>query len=107
MPTFPLLAILMIEKVAARLKRAFSPELLLHFKKAASAYEASSERSVAEFLAEELPETYAIYMKLPGNEDRLVFETAITWQATRLYPAMAWYAKSCPSIPLLSETGAG
>ena len=76
----------MIEKVAARLKKGHFPrELLLHFKKAASAYEASSERSVAEFLAEELPETYAIYMKLPGNEDRLAFETAITWQATRLY----------------------
>lgn len=76
----------MLEKVAARLKKGrFPRELLRHFKKAAEAYEASEQRSVAGFLAEELPETFKIYQNLPDNEARLAFETAITWQATRLY----------------------
>lgn len=76
----------MIEKVGARLKKGqFPRELLLKFKKAAEIYEKSPIRSVTACLKEEAPEIYALYETLTGNEKRLAFETAVTWQATRLY----------------------
>ena len=45
----------------------------------------SEQRSVADFLRLSFPEVHARYEALPDNEARLAYETAITWQATRLY----------------------
>lgn len=76
----------MIYKVGARLKKGRFPRaLLLPFYRCAAAFMASDTRSVADFLREDMPEVYAQYMALPDNEARLAYETALTWQATRLY----------------------
>lgn len=76
----------MIEKVAARLKKGGLPrELLSKFNRAAQAYEKSSTRSVSECLKVEEPEIYGLYQSLSDREKQLAFETAVTWQATRLY----------------------
>lgn len=45
----------------------------------------SHHRSVADFLRDCQPEAYAHYQALPDNEAKLAYETAVTWQATRLY----------------------
>ena len=76
----------MIYKVGMRLKKGRFPRaLLLPFYRCAAAFMASDTRSVADFLREDLPDVYAHYMALPDNEARLAYETALTWQATRLY----------------------
>lgn len=76
----------MIHKVGARLKKGRFPRpLLLAFYRCAAAFMQSDTRSVADFLRKERPEVYAHYAALPDNEARLAYETAITWQATRLY----------------------
>lgn len=76
----------MIYKVGARLRKGRFPRaLLLPFYRCAAAFMASDTRSVADFLREDMPDVYAHYMALPDNEARLAYETALTWQATRLY----------------------
>lgn len=76
----------MIYKVGMRLKKGHFPRaLLLPFYRCAAAFMASDTRSVADFLREDMPDVYAQYMALPDNEARLAYETALTWQATRLY----------------------
>ena len=76
----------MIYKVGMRLKKGHFPRaLLLPFYRCAAAFMASDTRSVADFLREDMPDVYAQYMGLPDNEARLAYETALTWQATRLY----------------------
>lgn len=76
----------MIHKVGARLKKGRFPRpLLLAFHRCAAAFMQSDIRSVADFLRDEQPDVYAHYAALPDNEARLAFETALTWQATRLY----------------------
>lgn len=76
----------MLSKVAGRLKSGHFPRpLLLAFKDAAQRFLESEERSVADFLRDALPNVYQHYMALPDNEAKLAYETAITWQATRVY----------------------
>ncbi|WP_300881627.1 glycosyltransferase [uncultured Desulfovibrio sp.] len=76
----------MLYKVGGRLKNGrFPRELLLPFRKIATAFMNSEQRSVADFLRRSFPDVYASYAALPDNEARLAYETAITWQATRLY----------------------
>ena len=76
----------MLYKVGGRLKNGHFPrELLLPFRKVAQAFMESDARSVAAFLREDFPTVYADYVALPDNEAKLAYETAITWQATRLY----------------------
>lgn len=76
----------MLYKVGGRLKHGhFSRGLLLDFKMVAAAFAGHEERSVANFLKFAFPATHAEYMALPDNEARLAYETAVTWQATRIY----------------------
>ncbi|MBR4741580.1 MAG: glycosyltransferase, partial [Desulfovibrio sp.] len=76
----------MLYKVGGRLKSAhFPPQLLANFQNMALAFMVSDERNVQPFLANNYPESYAIYNSLPDNETKLAFETAVTWQATRIY----------------------
>jgi len=76
----------MVYKVGGRLKNGRFPRpLLLAFHKVAQCFMESETRSVADFLREAFPQTFAHYAALPDNETRLAYETAVTWQATRLY----------------------
>lgn len=76
----------MLYKVGGRLKNGRFPRaLLLPFHTVSRAFMNSERRSVSDFLQESFPEVYALYASLPDNEARLAYETAITWQATRLY----------------------
>lgn len=76
----------MLYKVGGRLKNGrFPRDLLLPFRTVSRAFMDSEQRSVADFLRASFPEVHARYAALPDNEARLAYETAITWQATRLY----------------------
>lgn len=76
----------MLYKVGGRLKNGrFPRELLLPFREVSQAFMDSEQRSVADFLRQSFPGVHARYEALPDNEARLAYETAITWQATRLY----------------------
>ena len=76
----------MVYKVGGRLKNGHFPRpLLLSFYAVAQEFMDSHHRSVADFLRDCQPEAYAHYQALPDNEAKLAYETAVTWQATRLY----------------------
>lgn len=76
----------MVYKVSGRLKHGRFPRaLLLPFNEVSQAFMESEQRSVADFLREAFPQVFAQYEALPDNEARLAYETAVTWQATRLY----------------------
>lgn len=76
----------MLYKVGGRLKNGRFPRgLLLPFRAVSRAFVDSEQRSVSDFLRESFPEVFAQYAALPDNEARLAYETAVTWQATRLY----------------------
>ncbi len=91
----------MLYKVGGRLKSGHFPAPLLRvFRSVSRAFSDSGERNVADFLAAEFPKTYELYWKLPDNETRLAYETAITWQATRIYRA-GCVRKILPFHPLI------
>ncbi|MBQ7585157.1 MAG: glycosyltransferase, partial [Desulfovibrionaceae bacterium] len=76
----------MIYKVGGRLKSATFPKPLLQaFQEVSQAFMLSQERQVANLLRLEFPQIYAIFQDLEDNETKLAYETAVTWQATRLY----------------------
>ena len=76
----------MLYKVGGRLKNGHFPRaLLLPFREVSAAFGESEFRSVADFLCQRFPQVYDGYLHLRDNEARLAYETAITWQATRLY----------------------
>lgn len=76
----------MLYKVGGRLKSGHFPAPLLKaFPRVAASFSDSEMRSVAEFLARDWPSVHADYLALEDNEQKLAYETAITWQATRLY----------------------
>lgn len=76
----------MIYKVGGRLRHGHFPKALLRqFKNVAAAFSQSEDRSVASFIQKQFPAAWADYCALPDNDARLAFETAVTWQATRLY----------------------
>ena len=76
----------MVYKVGGRLKNGRFPRpLLLSFHKVAREFMDSRHRSVADFLRDCQPDAHAHYLALPDNEAKLAYETAVTWQATRLY----------------------
>lgn len=76
----------MLLKMAARLRKARLPRpLLLSFNPVSRAFSRSGMFSVVNFLSREFPEVYAEYCRLPDNEAKLAYETAVTWRATGLY----------------------
>lgn len=76
----------MLHKVGGRLKHGRFPRpLLLAFRSVSQCFMESEQRSVADFLRQDFPQVHDHYSALPDNEARLAYETAVTWQATRLY----------------------
>lgn len=91
----------MLYKVGARLKACHFPAPLLRvFSTAARAFADADDRSVGQFLAANFPSAFADFEKLPNNDLKLAYETAITWKATQLYRAER-VAKLMPFEPLL------
>lgn len=77
----------MLQKVAGRLRAGagvWPRELFLAYREIAQAFMQSEERSVENFLRQ-YPTVYAHYLGLHDTKDKLTYEAAITWQATRLY----------------------
>ncbi len=75
-------------KVLKRLEKDPLPQdLLKHFAQVAKAFDHSAEHSVALFVEKHYPDIYKKYLDLKSTEKRLGFETAITWEATRIYRA--------------------
>ena len=76
----------MLAKVGARLKAGRFPRpLLLAYREVARSFGDSADESVQEHLRTAFPEIFLHFLALPATEDRLVFETAVTWEATRTY----------------------
>lgn len=79
----------MIDKVQKRWEASTMPENLYgEFLSLSEAFIASPERIVENYLqnegAKRFPQIYSRYLNLE-TEEKLAFETAITWEATRLY----------------------
>ncbi len=78
----------MLHKVHSRLsKTALPPELLATFTATAEEFGSCEMRSIEDFLKKQRPQEYALYAALPSHEERLGYETALTWEATRIYRA--------------------
>jgi spore maturation protein CgeB len=76
----------MLAKVAARLKAGHFPRpMLLAYREVARSFGDSTDDSVREHLQVAFPEVFQCFEALPSVEERLAFETAVTWEATRLY----------------------
>ena len=76
----------MLYKVGGRLKKASLPkEMRLSLQSVANCFTEKSDRSVRAILEHYFPEIFSLYEALPDNEAKLSFETAVTWQATRVY----------------------
>ncbi|WP_084604961.1 CgeB family protein [Desulfonatronum thioautotrophicum] len=76
----------MLAKVAARLKAGRFPRpMLLAYREVARSFGDSVDDSVREHLRTTFPDIFRWFLALPSVEERLAFETAVTWEATRLY----------------------
>lgn len=76
----------MVYKVGGRLRAGhFSRDLLIGYRQIAADYSNAQERSIRHFLLEYEPKVRAAYEALPSDEDRLAYETMLTWEATRQY----------------------
>ncbi len=91
----------MLHKVSTRLNKTPLPAALLQtFHAVAKDFSLCDIRSIEQFLQERQPEAYAHYTALPNHEDRLGYETALTWEATRIYRASC-VEQILPFKPLL------
>ncbi len=78
----------MLYKVQTRLGKTPLPAgLLQSFEDVAHNFGQSYTRSIANFLQESHAKEWALYADLPSDEVRLGYETALTWEATRIYRA--------------------
>lgn len=76
----------MVYKVAHRMKAGRLPAVLLRgYRDVAHGFGASDVRSVPLFLTRFAPSLRAAYDALDSDEQRLCYETMITWEATRQY----------------------
>lgn len=76
----------MVYKVGGRLRAGhFSRDLLIGYRQIAADYSGAQERSMRHFLLEYAPRVKSAYEALPSDEDRLAYETMLTWEATRQY----------------------
>ncbi|MFV0423278.1 CgeB family protein [Oleidesulfovibrio sp.] len=76
----------MVYKVAQRMKAGrFPASMLREYKQVAAGFSRSNERDVRRYLKADHPNVLAAYEKLPEPEQRLAYETMITWEATRQY----------------------
>ncbi len=91
----------MLYKVRTRLAKTPLPEALLDsFEEVARNFGKNDIRSVAEFLQIQHPHVYEHFCALPSNEERLGYETALTWEATRIYRASC-VEQTLPFKPML------
>ncbi len=91
----------MLHKVSTRLNKTPLPTALLQsFRDVAKDFSLCDIRSIEQFLQERQPEAYAHYTALGSHEDRLGYETALTWEATRIYRASC-VEQTLPFTPLL------
>ena len=76
----------MLSKVGGRMKAGRFPAALLRsYRRVAQGFGSCTRRSVEEYLAAHHSDLYAIFQDLPTVEQRLAYETMITWEATRGY----------------------
>lgn len=76
----------MLAKVAARLKAGRFPRaMLLAYRDVARSFGDSEDSSVREHVRGRYPAVFKAFESLPGIEEQLAFETAVTWEATRGY----------------------
>lgn len=95
----------MLYKVGARLKSARFPRALLRpFRAISQAFAQSEDRSARDFIAARYPEAQTALAALPGENERMAYETAITWKATQLYRSER-VAKLLPFQPLIVGDG--
>ena len=75
----------MIEQVNESYRKINAPEAFKKtYKMIGVKFAQTDERSVSEFMRKRFPEIYKIFEKLP-NDAKTYFETAVTWEATRIY----------------------
>lgn len=76
----------MLRKVASRLEKIVVPNTLVdNLPVAAAAFGESSERSIPAFLQQCFPQLFQAYESIPHAENRLGYQAALTWEATRQY----------------------
>ncbi len=76
----------MVSKVLQRKERNQLPrELDLGYERIAAGFAAGDERSVQVYLEKAHPELLPAFLSLETAEQRLGYETMITWEATRIY----------------------
>lgn len=76
----------MLAKVAARLKAGRFPRPMLQaYREVARSFGDSGDGSVREHLRIAFPDIFQCFEALTSVEERLAFETAVTWEATRQY----------------------
>lgn len=76
----------MTNKVLSRRQKLTLPETLAgNYCQMAAGFGQSDERLVSAYLARAHPEQYEAFLQLPSLEDRLSYETMLTWEATRQY----------------------
>ena len=86
----------MVGKTRTKLAAA-EPDSVLKdiFHEGAIAFGASDERSCRTFLEKKYPEAFASYCALQTPQQRLSYETALTWESTRLYRLPVWNGLCC------------
>ncbi len=76
----------MVKKVAKRMGRCDLPNALTdNYKQIAAEFSSSPARSVVDFLQVNYPDLAKLYQSLHTAEDKLGFETMLTWEATLQY----------------------
>ncbi|MDL2279442.1 glycosyltransferase [Desulfovibrio sp. OttesenSCG-928-G11] len=76
----------MVHKVLSRKKRSRLPLLLAEsYEEVGRGFADSEERSVSDFLARARPDLFAAFAAMPSIDERLGYETTLTWEATRQY----------------------
>lgn len=96
----------MLHKVSSRLERLTLPPLLEEsLSEAGKAFDMSDERSIPHFLEKAFPALHAAYTDIPDAENRLGYQAALTWEATRQY-RLKCVSATFPFNPLIvGDTG--
>lgn len=91
----------MVYKVIDRLEKVPFPfELVQQYKNVATAFSKSKEHSIQTFLKNTFPELYRRYQNLSEIEQRLAYETMLTWEATLQY-RITCIEQLCPFHPVI------
>ncbi len=91
----------MVYKVGARLKKTPLPAAILRgYKHIATEFMQAEERSVRAFVLNKHPHPAESYRALTTDEERLAYETLLTWEATKQYRASC-VQELLPFTPLI------